>query len=146
MKDAQSAVPGCVLLDVRRPDMDGHAVQQAMNQRGIAMPVVVLTGDIGFAIRAMKAGFARLDDVAGRAVHAGTAQLAIAGLTGRERDVLTGLAQGLATKVIAHELQISPRTVEVHRANLMTKLGVVSLSGALRLAFAVGLGDEDTAA
>ena len=117
-----------------------------MNQRGIAMPVVVLTGDIGFAIRAMKAGFARLDDVAGRAVHAGTAQLAIAGLTGRERDVLTGLAQGLATKVIAHELQISPRTVEVHRANLMTKLGVVSLSGALRLAFAVGLGDEDTAA
>lgn len=144
MKDAQSAVPGCVLLDVRRPDMDGHAVQQAMNQRGIAMPVVVLTGDIGFAIRAMKAGFARLDDVAGRAVHAGTAQLAIAGLTGRERDVLTGLAQGLATKVIAHELQISPRTVEVHRANL--KLGVVSLSGALRLAFAVGLGDENTAA
>ena len=144
MKDAQSAVPGCVLLDVRRPDMDGHAVQQAMNQRGIAMPVLVLTGDIGFAIRAMKAGFARLDDVAGRAVHAGTAQLAIAGLTGRERDVLTGLAQGLATKVIAHELQISPRTVEVHRANL--KLGVVSLSGALRLAFAVGLGDENTAA
>jgi len=66
-------------------------------------------------------------------------------LSVREREVLDGLVAGRANKLIAHDLGISPRTVEIHRANLMGKLGVPSLSEALRIAFAAGLGDEDEA-
>jgi two-component system response regulator FixJ len=163
LKDVRHAETGCILLDVRMPEMDGLEVQQALNERGITMPVIVLTGhgDISIAVRAMKAGavdfiekpfekavlmqaieaaFARLDDHAGRATRSADAEVVIAGLTARERDVLEGLAQGLPNKTIAYDLGISPRTVEVHRANLMTKLGVRSLSDALRIAFAAGLG------
>jgi two-component system response regulator FixJ len=165
LKEARHAAVGCILLDVRMPEMDGLEVQQALNARGILMPVIVLTGhgDISIAVRAMKAGavdfiekpfekavllgaieaaFARLDDTEGRAARAGDAAVVIGGLTARERDVLQGLAQGLPNKTIAYDLGISPRTVEVHRANLMTKLGVRSLSDALRIAFAAGLGGE----
>jgi two-component system response regulator FixJ len=163
LKEVRHAAPGCILLDVRMPEMDGLEVQQELNQRGVAMPVIVLTGhgDISIAVRAMKAGavdflekpfeksvllgaieaaFSRLDDGEGRAARAGEAAVAVAGLTPRERDVLDGLAQGLPNKTIAYDLGISPRTVEVHRANLMTKLAVRSLSDALRIAFAAGLG------
>ena len=161
---ARDAEPGCVLLDVRMPGMDGLEVQKAMAERGIAMPVVVLTGhgDITVAVRAMKGGavdfiekpfekavlltaitaaFERLDDAGARAARAGDAAVAIAALTSREQDVLRGLAQGLPNKTIAFDLTISPRTVEVHRANLMAKLQVRSLSEALRIAFAAGLQD-----
>ena len=163
LKEARSAAPGCILLDVRMPEMDGLEVQQALIERGIAMPVVVLTGhgDISVAVRAMKAGavdflekpfekarlleaieeaFARLEDTAGRADRAQDAAIAIASLTAREREVLEGLAQGLPNKTIAYDLDISSRTVEVHRANLMSKLNVRSLSEALRIAFAAGMG------
>lgn len=165
LKEAHSIEPGCVLLDVRMPDMDGHQVQQAMIQRGIGLPVIVLTGhgDVTTAIRAMKAGavdfiekpfeksvllsaieaaFLRLDSSTGQALAAASATVVIASLTRREQDVLAGMAQGLPNKTIAYDLQISPRTVEVHRANLMTKLGVQSLSGALRIAFAAGFGEQ----
>ena len=147
--------------------MDGLEVQQELNQRGVAMPVIVLTGhgDISIAVRAMKAGavdfiekpfekavlldaidaaFARLEDKEGRSTRAGDAAVAVAALTPRERDVLDGLAQGLPNKTIAYDLGISPRTVEVHRANLMTKLAVRSLSDALRIAFAAGLGTGES--
>jgi len=167
LKEVRTVEPGCILLDVRMPEMDGLEVQHALSANGVAMPVIVLTGhgDINIAVRAMKAGavdfiekpfekaklldaieagFAQLDDKAGRAARAHDASTAIAGLTDRERDVLEGLAQGLPNKTIAFDLGISPRTVEVHRANLMTKLGVRSLSDALRLAFAAGLGRSDT--
>jgi len=163
LKEAREVEAGCILLDVRMPEMDGLQVQQALLESGIAMPVIVLTGhgDIGIAVRAMKAGavdfiekpfekaklleaieagFAQLGDMAGRADRALDAATAIAALTDRERDVLEGLAQGLPNKTIAYDLGISPRTVEVHRANLMTKLAVRSLSDALRLAFAAGMG------
>lgn len=156
---------GCVLLDVRMPGMDGLEVQKVMAERGIAMPVVVLTGhgDITVAVRAMKGGavdfiekpfeksvlltaitaaFERLGDVEARAARASDAAIAIAALTSRERDVLKGLVQGLPNKTIAFDLGISPRTVEVHRANLMAKLQVKSLSEALRIAFAASLQDE----
>jgi len=162
LQSARDAEPGCVLLDVRMPGMDGLEVQKAMAERGIAMPVVVLTGhgDITVAVRAMKGGavdfiekpfekavlltaitaaFERLDDASARAARAGDAAIAIAALTSREQDVLRGLAQGLPNKTIAFDLAISPRTVEVHRANLMAKLQVRSLSEALRIAFAAGL-------
>lgn len=165
LQAAKDAEPGCVLLDVRMPGMDGLEVQQVMAERGIGMPVVVLTGhgDITVAVRAMKGGavdfiekpfekavlltaitaaFERLDDVQARAARAVDAAVAIAALTSREQDVLRGMAQGLPNKTIAFDLGISPRTVEVHRANLMAKLQVKSLSEALRLAFAAGLQDE----
>ena len=163
LKEARSAASGCVLLDVRMPEMDGLEVQQALIEHGVAMPVIVLTGhgDITIAVRAMKAGavdflekpfekarlldaieeaFARLEDTAGRADRAQDAAIAIASLTAREREVLEGLAQGLPNKTIAFDLDISARTVEAHRANLMSKLNVRSLSEALRIAFAAGMG------
>jgi two-component system response regulator FixJ len=165
LKEARNVERGCVLLDVRMPEMDGLEVQSAMAERGIAMPVIILTGhaDVGMAVTAMKAGaidflekpfekaalleavamaFDRIDDAAGEAERAREARVRIASLTGREQDVLRGLAQGLPNKTIAYDLDISARTVEVHRANMMTKLNVRSLSEALRLAFAAGLGAE----
>ncbi|MBN8843703.1 MAG: response regulator transcription factor [Sphingomonadales bacterium] len=163
LKDLRDAPEGCVLLDVRMPEMDGLEVQQAMLDRGCTMPVIVLTGhaDVSIAVRAMKAGavdflekpfekavliaaieaaFARMAAADGAAGRAAEAEVVIASLTPREREVLEGLAQGLPNKTIAYDLGISPRTVEVHRANLMAKLDVRSLSDALRLAFAAGLG------
>lgn len=162
LQAARAAEPGCVLLDVRMPGRDGIEVQAAMSERGIAMPVIMLTGhgDVTIAVQAMKAGavdflekpfdqtrllsaidtaMGRLDDLEGRAHRSEAASLAVAGLTKREQDVLKGMANGLPNKSIAFDLGISSRTVEVHRANLMDKLQVKSLSEALRIAFAAGL-------
>jgi two-component system response regulator FixJ len=163
LKEAKHLAEGCILLDVRMPDMDGLAVQQALSDRGIRMPVIVLTGhgDVSVAVRAMKGGavdflekpfervsllasieaaFARLAASGDRLQRVSEAQVLLGALTPRERDVLEGLAQGLPNKSIAFDLGISPRTVEVHRANLMSKLDVRSLSDALRIAFAAGMG------
>ena len=163
LKEIRHVPEGCVLLDVRMPEMDGLEVQQALLDRGVTMPVIVLTGhaDVSIAVRAMKAGavdflekpfekavllaaietaFARLASADGVVARAAEADIILAVLTPREREVLEGLAQGLPNKTIAYDLGISPRTVEVHRANLMAKLDVRSLSDALRLAFAAGLG------
>ncbi len=163
LKEIRHVPEGCILLDVRMPEMDGLEVQQALLDRGVTMPVIVLTGhaDVSIAVRAMKAGavdflekpfekavliaaieaaFARMKAADGAAARAAEAEVVLAVLTPREREVLEGLAQGLPNKTIAYDLGISPRTVEVHRANLMAKLDVRSLSDALRLAFAAGLG------
>jgi len=163
MKEVRNLAEGCILLDVRMPDMDGLEVQQALIDKGVAMPVIILTGhgDVTIAVRAMKAGavdflekpfekavllasietaFGRLSAAEDIMVRANEAQTLLGVLTPRERDVLEGLAQGLPNKTIAYDLGISPRTVEVHRANLMSKLDVRSLSDALRIAFAAGLG------
>ncbi|MGN7997409.1 response regulator transcription factor [Sphingomonas sp. 22176] len=158
------AKPGCILLDVRMPEMDGIEVQAELAKRGVKLPVIVLTGhgDVGTAVAAMKGGaidflekpfekgalvealergFERLEE--GDAALASQAEAArrIALLSPREQDVLRGLARGHPNKTIAYDLGISPRTVEVHRANAMAKLEARSLSEALRLAFAVGLDD-----
>ncbi|AHE52153.1 chemotaxis protein CheY [Sphingomonas sanxanigenens DSM 19645 = NX02] len=166
LREVRHVEPGCILLDVRMPDMDGLEVQKVLIERGVAMPVIILTGhgDISIAVRAMKAGavefiekpfekatlieaisagFERLDGLGRRAERGAEAALLIAGLTSREQDVLKGLADGLPNKTIAFDLGISPRTVEVHRANLMAKLNVKSLSEALRIAFAANLGDRN---
>ncbi|WP_188055998.1 MULTISPECIES: response regulator FixJ [unclassified Sphingosinithalassobacter] len=165
LKEAKAADPGCILLDVRMPEMDGLEVQAELNARGVAMPVIVLTGhgDITTAVQAMKAGavdfiekpfekatllaaidmaFQRLEQRHEASASEQEAQVRIAGLTNREQDVLRGLVRGHPNKTIAYDLGISPRTVEVHRANVMSKLGVRSLSEALRIAFAAGLQGE----
>lgn len=165
LKEVAHAEPGCILLDVRMPGIDGLDVQRSLNERGIAMPVIIFTGhgDISVAVQAMRAGavdfiekpfekatllagidmaFARLNDSARRARNAAEANIRIAGLTSREREVLIGLARGYPNKTIAFDLGISPRTVEVHRANLMHKLEVKSFSDALRVAFAAGMINE----
>ena len=159
LKGAASLEPGCILLDIRMPGMDGLEVQQALKEKGVGLPVVIMTGhgDVTLAVQAMKAGavdfiekpfekavllgaidqaFNRLDRSSEARERAKEAEVQLNGLTGREREVLDGLAQGLPNKTIAYDLGISPRTVEIHRANLMTKLGVKSLSEALRIAFA----------
>ena len=159
LKQAGGLKTGCILLDIRMPGMDGLEVQQALQEKGVTLPVIIMTGhgDITLAVRAMKAGavdfiekpfeketlkssldegFRRLSQKEVTGERKKDAQLRLQGLTPRERDVLDGLAQGLPNKTIAYDLGISPRTVEIHRANLMTKLGVRSLSEALRIAFA----------
>ncbi len=161
LKAAHGLCIGCVLLDVRMPDIDGLAVQAELKARGIALPVIVMTGhgDVTVAVSAMKAGavdflekpfektellaaledgFARLDQNGHRAERAALAVIRLEALTPRERDVLRGLVNGLPNKTIGYDLGISPRTVEIHRAHLMTKLEVRSLAEALRIAFAAG--------
>jgi two-component system response regulator FixJ len=163
LKEVRHVEQGCILLDVRMPEMDGLAVQAALSHQGITMPVIILTGhgDVSVAVRAMKGGavdflekpfekavllgsieaaFERLAIAGDRTTEAAEAEVMLGILTPREKDVLEGLAQGLPNKTIAYDLGISPRTVEVHRANLMLKLNVRSLSDALRIAFAVGMG------
>lgn len=163
LKDVRHVDDGCVLLDVRMPDVDGLAVQRMLAERGVTMPVIIMTGhgDIGIAVRAMKAGavdflekpfekaallaavedaFDRIAAADGASARAAEADVILGSLTPREREILEGLAQGLPNKTIAYDLGISPRTVEVHRANVMSKLEVRSLSDALRIAFAAGMG------
>lgn len=160
---------GCVLLDVRMAGMDGLEVQAAMRARGLALPVIIITGhgDIALAVRAMQAGavdfiekpFEKtrlLDSIAIACKHhseaedihrmAEAAALQLNVLTARERDVLDGLVEGQPNKAIAYTLGISPRTVEIHRANLMLKLEVRSLSDALRIAFMARMIDRDAGA
>ena len=150
---------GCILLDIRMPGMDGLEVQQALQEKGVTLPVIIMTGhgDVTLAVKAMKAGavdfiekpfgkeallgsldegYRRLYRKEATADRARDAAIRLQALTPRERDVLDGLGQGLPNKTIAYDLGISPRTVEIHRANLMTKLEVRSLSEALRIAFA----------
>lgn len=160
LKGAKNLQPGCVLLDIRMPDIDGLDVQEALVERGLAWPVIFMTGhgDVPLSVRAMKSGAIDFIEkpfekaVLISALEAGfgclsrghsaqerfkDAGVRLQVLTERERQVLDGLAQGLPNKSIAYDLGISPRTVEIHRANLMTKLEVRSLSEALRLAFAI---------
>lgn len=157
--------PGCIILDIRMPEIDGLTVQRLLKERGILHPVIVMTGhgDAGTAVQAMQSGaidflekpfersalmravedaFAELEQAEHRHARSEKARARLDALTEKECEVLEGLARGQANRTIATELDISPRTVEIHRANLMTKLDVASLPDALRIAFAAGLGAE----
>jgi two-component system, LuxR family, response regulator FixJ len=159
LKSAPVIASGCILLDIRMPGMDGLEVQEALKAKGVTLPVIIMTGhgDVSLAVRAMKAGavdfiekpfakavllgaiehaMSRLNHAAANRQHSDEAATKLKLLTARERDVLDGLAKGLPNKSIGYDLGISPRTVEIHRANLMSKLGANSLSEALRIAFA----------
>ena len=154
---------GCVLTDVRMPGVDGLELLRHLQDRGFRRPVIVMTahGDVSTAVRAMKAGavdfvekpfddealLATIDAAlkapqASGAAGADDAAARIAALSPREREVLELLTAGKPNKHIARDLGLSPRTVEVHRARLMARLGVGSLAEAVRLAVQAQLGSR----
>jgi two-component system response regulator FixJ len=153
---------GCLIADIRMPEMDGLELQRALNEQALHFPMIVITGhgDVPLAVRAMKAGaldfiekpfatptilasveaaLSRLDATDQEDPAAAAAQAKLGLLSPREREVLEGLLAGLPNKTIAYDLAISPRTVEIHRARVMDKMGARSLSELIRLALAAGL-------
>lgn len=156
--------PDCILSDVRMPGMDGIEFQEKLTKNGIDAPVVIMTGhgDVRLAVRAMKAGVLDFiekpfDDrtilaTIREAVAKHAARLSpkavdpdlaarLESLTAREREVLELLVAGDPNKVIAYRLQISPRTVEIHRARVMEKMRAKSLPELVRMTIALGLGE-----
>jgi two-component system response regulator FixJ len=148
--------PGCIITDVRMPGLGGLDLQRELLKRRIALPVIVMTGhgDVKLAVEAMKAGavdflekpfapealveavrtaLARYSEAMKEAGVAAAITTRLSGLTPRERDVLDGLIVGRPNKTIAYDLGISARTVEVHRASLMTKMGAANLPDLLRM-------------
>jgi two-component system response regulator FixJ len=148
--------PGCIITDVRMPGLNGLELQRALNIRQLKAPVIVMTGhgDIGMAVDVLKAGAVDFlekpvdDEALLAAVRAASErhvlnarrddevaeiQTKLSILSPREAEVLNGLIAGHANKLIAYELGISARTVEVHRANVMTKMGAASLSVLVRM-------------
>jgi two-component system, LuxR family, response regulator FixJ len=153
---------GCVVTDVRMPEMSGIDLMRRLKELGIALPVIVMTGhgDVPLAVEAMKAGAVDFiekpfnDDTMLTAVRAALARGEAVGkrdaeraeieqrlnsLSGREHEVLLGLVRGHPNKIIAHDLGISPRTVEIYRANVMTKMDAPSLSDLVRMALIAGI-------
>ena len=147
---------GCVIADIRMPDMDGLELQAEMNARGSRLRVIVMTGhgDIPLAVRAMKAGAvdflekpydtAVLLEAVRRALSkprderspteiSPEARAQLDSLTPREREVLDMIVAGKLNKSIAYELSISQRTVEVHRARLMKKMGARNMAELMRM-------------
>lgn len=160
LADAKDLGPGCLLTDVRMPDMDGLELLRRMKAQGLAFPVVVMTGhgDVPLAVEAMKLGAADFiekpfsDEVLLAALGAARRGVSLNGeadarpykdlvakLTPREVEVLKSVVAGHTNKVIGRQFGISPRTVEVHRANLMLKLNVTTLSELVRTALLAGL-------
>lgn len=161
LEEAGELDPGVLLLDFHMPGASGLDVLNVVGQLPTFASVILTgQGNVGLAVQAMKAGaldfiekpyeadqlmlvidaaFSRLEQNSDAAARVDTAKSKIAKLSPRECDVLMGLIEGRSNKVIAYELDISPRTVEIYRANLMEKLEVRSLSEALRVAFAAGL-------
>ena len=148
---------GCIITDVRMPDVTGIDLLRRVKELGIDVPVIVITGhgDISLAVEAMKIGaidflekpfdddalltavrssLHRTADTAQRNAELTEIRDKLAALSNRERQVLEGLVAGKANKVIAFDLGISPRTVEIYRANLMTKMAANSLSDLVRMA------------
>ncbi len=153
---------GCVVTDVRMPRMSGIELLRKLKASGIELPVIVMTGhgDISLAVEAMKEGAVDFlekpydDEALLKAVHAALDRYAretkreaeksqirerLALLSQREREVLEGLIAGQANKVIAANLKISPRTVEIYRAHVMTKMQADSLSDLVRVSLMAGL-------
>ena len=157
LENLEGLQPGCIVSDVRMPGIDGVELQRKLKEKGIDMPMIIMTGhaDVALAVAAMKAGAIDFiekpfdDEVLLSAVRMALSRYDQAGeslaeavqiraradaLSARERQVLEGLLAGNPNKTIAFDLGISPRTVEVHRANVMAKMGAKSLSSLLRMA------------
>ncbi|MET0253833.1 MAG: response regulator FixJ [Terrimicrobiaceae bacterium] len=168
-RDFLEALPqikaGCVVTDVRMPGMSGIELLQRLRELKVSLPVIVVSGhgDVPLAVEAMKTGALDFiekpfdDDVFLRAVrmalsaHAvdsqrqaqkATINSRLESLSNREREVLEGLVAGHPNKTIAYDLGISPRTVEIYRANVMEKMRAGSLSDLVRMALVGGLLDQ----
>jgi len=152
--------PGCLILDIRMPDMSGLELQEELNRRGSILPVIFITGhgDVPMAVDAMKKGafdfiqkpFRDQDllDRVNRALQADadTRQALSqrddlrrreASLTPREREVMALIVDGRANKVIAQDLKLSERTVEIHRSRVMEKMGARSVAQLVKMALAL---------
>jgi len=152
---------GCVISDVRMPGMDGVELVRTLKQMGSALPVIMITGhaDVSVAVQAMKAGAMDVvqkpfeSELILRLVRAGLEEndeavdanarrnrvlSRIGSLTARERQVLDLIMEGASNKLIASSLTISPRTVEIYRANVMSKMRADSLSELIRMTLASG--------
>lgn len=155
---------GCLIADIRMPDMSGLELQEEVARRHLDLPVIIMTGhgDVPLAVRAMKAGaidflekpfddekmlasVRRALEIGSRSrsrkAEAQAAKNLLASLTPRERGVLDKLVQGRSNKVVAYELGISPRTVEIHRAHIMGKMDASSLSDLVRVVLAAEQGN-----
>jgi two-component system response regulator FixJ len=155
---------GCIVTDVRMPEISGIDLLRRLHERKTPIPVIVITGhgDIALAVEAMKLGAVDFlekpfdDDALLAAVRSSLSKSTdnnkrnlerveiadkLAALSNRERQVLEGLVSGHQNKTIAYDLGISPRTVEIYRANLMTKMNAASLSDLVRMALLVGMLD-----
>jgi FixJ family two-component response regulator len=141
---------GCIILDVNMPDMDGPALQEELNRRGLLLPIIFLTGQgsIPLTVRALKAGASdfltkpvdgtellacvnqaliKCEELKIQAAELQAKALLLATLTEREREIMSLIVAGLANKEIAERLDISSRTVENHRAHIMEKTGASNL-------------------
>jgi two-component system, LuxR family, response regulator FixJ len=159
--DALPSDFGCVVSDVRMPGIDGIELLQRLKANRSMLPVLIMTGhgDVPLAVEAMKLGavdflekpfeddrLIGMIDIALKQAESGARSVAatldiaarIASLSPREHQVMGGLVAGLSNKLIAREYDISPRTIEVYRANVMTKMQVGSLSELIRLAMRAG--------
>jgi two-component system response regulator FixJ len=159
---APSLTGGCVVTDVRMPQMDGLELLRRLRALDLALPVIVMTGhgDIPLAVEAMKAGaidffekpfsddamlaavrraLGRRRDDRAREAERDAVKERLASLSARERQVLEGLVAGKPNKTIAFDLGISARTVEIYRANVMTKMDAASLSELVRMALGAGI-------
>lgn len=159
---AETLKTGCIVTDVRMPEMSGLELVRRLKALGLTLPVIVITGhgDVPLAVEAMRAGVVDflekpfndetlIESIRGalNVADKTTRQDAdrerfeqvVATLSGREREVLQGVVAGKLNKVIAFELGISSRTVEVYRANVMTKTGAQGLSELVRIALLAGL-------
>ncbi|TJW50854.1 MAG: response regulator transcription factor FixJ [Mesorhizobium sp.] len=157
---ATGNLDGCIVTDVRMPGIDGIEFLRQLRSRGHSLPVIVMTGhaDVALAVQAMKEGAADFiekpfdDEVLIEAIrsalgnrnqadaaHPQSSEIRgrLSALSERERQVLDGLVSGLPNKTIAYDLGISPRTVEIHRANVMSKMAASSLSHLVRMALIV---------
>lgn len=152
---------GVIVSDVRMPEMNGLELVRRLRERGCELPVIIITGhgDMQLAVEALRAGVrdfvekpfddeALIDSIrTALEGQAATDELSaerkrfeamLAGLSGRERDVLRGVVEGKLNKTIGYELGISPRTVEVYRAKMMSKTGAKGLSELVRIALVAG--------
>jgi len=162
LESAKSAVPGCILLDIHMPEMNGLEVQRRLTASGVQSPVIILTGqsDISLAVEAMRGGafeflekpyqnealleavreaFATLEATNDDRATTADAKVRVTQLTGPETQVMRGLLAGLPNKLIAYELNINVRTAETYRAKVMQKLNARGLSAAVRVALAAGM-------
>jgi two-component system response regulator FixJ len=166
LKVAPTVQAGCIITDVRMPELSGIDLLRRLGELKVAAPVIVITahGDIPLAVEAMRMGAINFlekpfdDDVLLASVRSAlekgdqdrtrqaernSIQSRIAALSNRERDVLQGLVAGRANKQIAYDLGISARTIENYRANLMIKMQAASLSDLVRMALIAGMLDAD---